>query len=134
MANRERGEMTLAAGESTYVMRLTTNACCDLEDRSGKLLDDVVRGAFRGSVRDLRWLLWGSLQDRHADTVKTPEDAGRVIDAAGGIQGVLAQVTAFMKLNADPSPPAKEAAPVDPPSAQSDRAGVDSTSTLAPAG
>lgn len=131
MANKERGEMTLVAGADTYVLRLTTNACCELEDKSAKLLDDIVRGAMRGSVRDLRWLLWASLQDKHHETVKSPVDAGEVIDAAGGIQGVLRQMTAFMKLNADPDPPkAEEGAKPDPPAAQAST-GADSLSTLA---
>jgi len=31
MANRERGELTLAAGGTRYTLRLTTNSCCELE-------------------------------------------------------------------------------------------------------
>lgn len=130
MANRERGEMILATPMHTYTLRLTTNACADLEDRSGKLVDEIIRGAYRGSVRDLRWLLWASLQNSHADTVLQPTDAGRIIDDAGGIQGVLAQMIAFIKLNADESAPKEGGvAPADPPQAQAEASGVDSTST-----
>jgi len=133
MANRERGEMTLATPTDTYTLRLTTNACADLEDRCGKLVDDIVRGAYRGSVRDLRWLLWAALQDKHAATVKEPSDAGTIIDAAGGIKGVLAQMIAFMKLNADESVSVKKdgVTKADPPSAQAAASGVDSTLTPA---
>jgi hypothetical protein len=134
MANRERGEMILATSTHTYTMRLTTNACADLEDRSGKLVDDVVRGAYRGSVRDLRWLLWAALQDKHADTVIEPQDAGRIIDDAGGIQGMLAQLVAFMKMNSDSSAPEGQvtsaAAGERPIAAQATAgSGVGSTST-----
>lgn len=131
MANRERGEMRLATPTQTYTLRLTTNACVDLEDRSGKLVDEVIRGAYRGSVRDLRWLLWASLQDGHADTVKEPTDVGVIIDDAGGIKGVLAQMIAFVKLNADEHAPKEGVAPADPLPAQAEVSGVDSTSTLA---
>jgi hypothetical protein len=128
MANRERGEMTLVAGAQTYTLRLTTNACCELEDRSGKHLDDIFRSAYEGGIRDLRWLIWAALQDRHADAANTPADAGRIIDDAGGIQGVLQQMIAFMKLNTEgqvqASKPNDQAADPDPTEAQATAAGA----------
>jgi hypothetical protein len=134
MANRERGQMLLTTPTHTYTLRLTTNACVDLEDRSGKLVDEIIRGAYRGSVRDLRWLLWASLQDAHADTVVEPKDAGTIIDDAGGIQGVLAQMILFMKLNSDARAPEGQvtaAADTNPNPAPTQAAvsGVGSTST-----
>jgi hypothetical protein len=138
MANPERGEMTLVAGEQTYTLRLTTNACCDLEDRSGHKLDDVFRRAYDGGIRDLRWLIWAALQDRHADQAKTPADAGRIIDEAGGIQGVLQQMIAFMKLNTEGQSKVQEVKPngkdatADPSMAQAEASGDSSTSPSAP--
>jgi hypothetical protein len=136
MANRERGEMLLATPKHTYTMRLTTNACADLEDRSGKLVDEIIRGAYRGSVRDLRWLLWAALQDQHADTVVAPQDAGRIIDEAGGIQGMLAQLQAFMKMNSEGGAPEGQvtaAAGDHPPGAQPKPEASGEGSTLTPA-
>jgi hypothetical protein len=106
MANTERGEMRLVSGDQEYTLFLTTNAACDLEDRSGRTLDQLTAALQRGSISALRWLLWGALQDRHRDTVKVPEDVGRIIDGAGGIVGALAQMTAFLALNAPPEPEA----------------------------
>lgn len=159
MANRERGEVTLAAHNQTYTLRLTTNACCELEDRLARagevvherrllhatkdgpsttipvtrprLLDDVVAGVFRGSVRDLRWLLWAALQDKHSDTVPTPERAGDLIDSAGGVAGVTTQMMAFMTMNAEPAEETRGTpggTSADPQTAEG--VGVGSTSTL----
>ena len=136
MANKERGEMTLVAGAQTYTLRLTTNACCEVEDRSGKLFDVIMHGAYQGSVRDLRWLLWASLQDCHQETVKTPADAGGIIDDAGGVRGVLTQIIAFVKLNTEGQPEASQpngsVTDPDPTETQADGAGADSISTPAP--
>jgi hypothetical protein len=123
MANRERGEMRLVAGDVEYTLFLTTNAACDLEDRSGKTLDQLSTALHRGSISALRWLLWGALQEHHRDTVKKPEDVGRLVDAAGGIAAAVAQMTAFLALNAPPEEPAENgsgsARPPDPPPAAS---------------
>lgn len=101
MANKERGEVRLAAGDDTYTLKLTINACCELEERSGKYFDDVVAAANAGSLIYVRWLLWATLQEHHAKTVKTPADAGRVIDRMGGLPAVSAKLTELMALNRD---------------------------------
>jgi hypothetical protein len=130
MANRERGEMTLVAGEVVYTLKLTTNACCDLEERSGQLFDDVTRAVNKGSVKAVRWLLWAALQAYHADTVKGPPDVGPIIDAAGGLLGVVQQLTAFMQLNTDEegAPEGSAKGGTRPPAAEVS-AGGGSTST-----
>lgn len=103
MANRERGEMRLQAGATEYTLRLTLNAACELEDRSGKTLQELQTAAVtRGSMTAFRWLLWGALQDRHGDSVKTPQDAGQVLEAAGGIEALIDRMAEFMTLNAPP--------------------------------
>jgi hypothetical protein len=139
MANKERGEMLLVAGNQTYTLRLTTNACCEVEDRSGKLFDDVMVGVKKGSFSSLRWFLWAALQEHHADTVKTPKDAGSILDAAGGIVGLIDQMQAFIALN---EPPASDerggtdqgAPPTRPPDAHLAVSGADSISTPALSG
>lgn len=103
MANRERGEMTLAVDQPTYVdgqlvvddaglpvvtrvsytLRLTINACCDLEDRSGHAWHEwLTEWKARRHTRPLRWLLWASLQDRHAAQFPTVTEVGRLMDDA----------------------------------------------------
>jgi hypothetical protein len=135
MANRERGEFTLIAGEATYVLRLTTNACCELEDFSGRLFDDVQTRTNRGSLVNLRLLLWAALQEHHAD-IATPDKAGltrvgRIIDAGGGLLGLMKQIRAFLAWNADtgdtPKKAGEAAAGARPPVA---RAGTGDSSTL----
>lgn len=104
MANRERGEQRLIAGAQTFTLRLTLEACLEVEDRAGKSLDDLIAGVNRGSVRALRWLLWASLQAKHAETIQRPDDVGAVMDAVGTTASVLKQMTAFLLLNADDRP------------------------------
>lgn len=101
MANKERGELRLAAGDQEYTLKLTTNACCEMEDRAGKVFDRVISDAGRGSLRDVRWLLWAALQEHHGDTVKTAPDAGRVIDEMGGLAKVAIKINELMALNSD---------------------------------
>jgi hypothetical protein len=133
MANKERGEQQFVAGDQTYVLRLTTAAACEVETRSGKTLRDLQVGAtVRGSITDSCWLLWASLQDHHADTVKTLKDIHRIVDAAGGLQAINEQLEAFMTLNAAPDPHGNGTGPDRPPDAQPRTPGVDSTSTPAP--
>lgn len=137
MANKERGEWTLAAGADRYVLRLTTNACCELEEFSGKLFDEVQARANRGSLIHLRYLLWASLQEHHAD-LATPDKEGlkrigQIVDAAGGLLGLMQQIKAFIAWNAEdtgdvPKKAGEASAGARPRSAQAGT-GVSSIST-----
>lgn len=101
MANRERGELRLVAQDRTYTLRLTTGACCELEDRTGQTLAAVIEGVNAGRATATRWLGWAALQARHGDEVCTVEAAGDVLTAAGGFEVVRPVLSAFMALNAD---------------------------------
>lgn len=84
MANRQRGDVTLRAGDATYVLRLTFNGICELEqllDMHSSEIDALVRNP--ATVRSAHWraILWGCLRDRHPDV--DLERAGRIIDDAG---------------------------------------------------
>lgn len=105
MANRERGEMPLVIRDRRYVLRLTTSACCELEDfTDGKRnWDQVWDGMKQGSHRDARLFLWVALRDKHPD-IATDDPAclkviGDLIDQAGGITLLLIQIRALMLLN-----------------------------------
>lgn len=99
MANRERGELALVVGGVSYTLRLTTNACAELEDRSGKPYQDHLDAwTTKRSVVSFRWLIWAGLQDQHADIAPTPEAIGPLIDQAENLPQVLA---AFIALNLD---------------------------------
>lgn len=141
MANKERGEFTLVAGDRTFKLRLTTNACAEMEDISGgRTWDQVQLGLARGSVKDVRLLFWGSLREYHpeiaTDHVTSLRAVGKLLDDAGGFEGVLIQMRAFMALNREPVEPAPaqkgpEKPLADPPDAQAETVGADSVSTLA---
>jgi hypothetical protein len=100
MANRERGELALVSDGVSYTLRWTTNACAELETASGHELQHWLdQWTSRGSHIALRWLMWAGLQDRHAETVRTVQDAGRVIDGADDLPTLL---VSFIALNFQP--------------------------------
>lgn len=130
MANKERGEQLLVteAGKE-YVLRLTTNASCELEGLSGKLFDQINAEVSKGSLTATRWMIWASLQANHGDTIKTPEDAGRLIDECGGFSGVAIQLVKFMALNANPDPQEEEGTGTGNPPSVGAVSGTGSVST-----
>ncbi len=103
MANKERGEVCLVARDKAYTLAMTTNGACELEAASGRKLEQVFRGALSYSLVDMRWMVWGALQEHHSDEIKTPKDAGRFIDDAGGLAKVWTALNAFQQANADTS-------------------------------
>ncbi len=133
MANKERGEVSLVARDKTYTLALTTNGACELEAASGRKLEQVFRGALAYSLVDMRWMVWGALQEHHSDEIKTPKDAGKFIDDAGGLAKVWTSLNAFQQANADTStdqPKGKSGGVADPPEAQAEATGNGSTLTL----
>lgn len=134
MANRERGELTLVAGANRYVLRLTTNACCELEDMAGRLWPAILNGGQRGSLRDVRFILWAALREHHPDVATADPDGlkavGRVIDAGGGVLGVHAQVKALLALNADSGEAVEEGKAASGARPQQAQDGTGAASTL----
>ncbi len=132
MANRERGEFRLTAGEDSYVLQLTTNACAELEDFTNRPFDQIQKGAQRGFVRDLRLIIWASLWEKHPDIAQPTKESlkavGKLMDKGGGVIGLHAQMLAFIALNADSGEDGGDANAADPPSAQADGTGDSSTS------
>lgn len=84
MANPHRGSVSLQAGDRTYTLSYSTNALCELEDRTGKTIQ-VLANALNSpegvSLKMVRDLVWGALRDHHegADI----QTAGGIIDTAG---------------------------------------------------
>lgn len=105
MANRERGEIPLVIGSDRYVLRLTTNACCELEAfTDGKRnWDQVWEGMKSGSQRDVRYFMWVALRHHHPDIAtddpKSLNAIGDLIDLAGGATLLFVQLRALMALN-----------------------------------
>ncbi len=105
MANRERGEFTLVAGEQSYVLRLTTNSTCELEEFSGRLWDQILASCYRGSRVAMRLVIWSALREHHGDLATLQPESltavGRLMDDCGGVHGLTAQINALVALNAD---------------------------------
>lgn len=80
MANINRGEVSFEAEGTAWTLVFSINALCDLEDRTGRSVQDLnLDGAL--SMRLLRDLIWAGLRERHPAV--TVEDAGRIATAAG---------------------------------------------------
>lgn len=95
MGNAQRGEITITAGEQQYTLVLDTNALALLDDAHEAGAWDVFEKAAKGRPGAIRKFVWAALQRHHAGTVKTFDDAGRVIDAAGGILAIGQQFEAL---------------------------------------
>lgn len=109
MANRERGELTLVAHTRSYVLRLSVEACCQLEDRTGWTLTTLVNGLNHGEAAAARGLCWAALQPYHGAQVPTLMAAGDVIDACGGLPVVAARLSELLALNRGDDAPSADA-------------------------
>jgi len=99
MANQERGERTITVDGKDYIVKLTTGAMAELEDvcstpEKPMTFPQIIDRVMRGSVKYLRLYVWASLVDKQPEM--TVADAGKLIDAAGGMAGfdkLLNQIT-----------------------------------------
>jgi hypothetical protein len=98
MANRERGEVELKAGDKTYVLRFGMNAVVEVET----LMDMGIReiAAKLQNPDDFRigtWraVLWGALHEHQPSL--TLLDAGDILGAAG-VQPVVEALSQAMML------------------------------------
>jgi hypothetical protein len=89
MANRERGEVEVILDGKAFTWRLTTNAACALETRTGQTFGAVLTAADTLSLRALRDVVWLLLQDYHAAEFPTAESAGEFIDRMGMLTAVV---------------------------------------------
>jgi len=98
-ANPLRGEIDLVAGDTTYTLRPTTNALVALEKATGLAYGDLLNRLPAMDMVHLRAMIFHLLQPVHGKTVKTLEQAGDLIDAAGGHHGVFPVIVAMLALN-----------------------------------
>lgn len=96
--------MRLVAPTQTYTLRLTVEACCELEDRTEQDFDALTQQVQRGRVTAVRWVLWAALQAKHARTFPDPVSVSGLIDELGGARAIRSVLTAFLLLNADDDP------------------------------
>lgn len=79
MGNPHRGEVTFKVADAEYVLKFSTNAICELEDRLDKSLNVIVANMER--LATVRALLWAGLRAHHPDV--TLPQAGEIIDRSG---------------------------------------------------
>lgn len=104
VANRERGELRLVARDREYVLRLTVEACCHLEDLADRTLKSVIDGANQGSATDIRLLMWAALQAFHREAAQTVTAVGNLIDRFGGVPAAHEVLGRLVALNLDDEP------------------------------
>lgn len=129
MANAERGEVALTvtntAGETReYTLKLSMNAAAEMETKRKMPIGQIVGQVEQLSMQAIRDIAFVLLQKYHKDEIKTVEQAGNLIDDAGGPEQFFAAFRALVEIN---KPPAVEGSE-NPPMAQ---AGAGSTSTPA---
>lgn len=107
MANPERGEVDLpirrkSDGEivGNYVLKMGLNVGIALSKRIGKPLEDCLLAIQNGDLEAIREFAFCVLQMHHSAEVLTPEDAGDVIDRAGGLEPFFDVFNALMKESA----------------------------------
>lgn len=123
MANPERGEVGLVVqrdgGSTEYVLKMTMNAAAAMQKRLGKPFVEIVADLEKMDLIVLRDLAFMLLQKHHKNEIKTVEQAGDLIDDAGGIEAFVTAFNVLMEANKAPGD-----ATANPPNAQ--------TTTLAP--
>lgn len=124
----------------TYTLALDINAMVLLEDRFDLPFDKVMAELIDGRIKGLRTVFWAALQSHHPGT--TEEDAGRLLQAAGGLAGLTSVI---QKMTGETIPDARDVQELSGGAAQQkarprkaqvgprvNGTGEDSTSTLEP--
>ena len=88
MANPQRGEHSVTVGETTYTLRFTLNALCEVEEAAGVSVEALLGRVSNGNLRDVRLLVWGALRDAHPELTLT--EAGTVLGAVMAADGMEA--------------------------------------------
>lgn len=113
MANPERGEVDLVAGNTTYILVLNFNAIAEIEALLDKGINEVaamLRDPKDFRIGNWRVLLWGALRKHHKGSL---EDAGDIMGAAG-VDAVVqalskAMTLSFPEASGDENPPGASA-------------------------
>lgn len=102
MANKNRGEVELASKETSekYLIRVSTNALCEIENFVGmgiksffKTIQSREDAGGTMSMRELRAVICAGLRYKQPEI--TLEQAGDIIDACGFSESVTAVVDAI---------------------------------------
>lgn len=101
-ANRDKGEVSLTIGETSYILKLTMGAMIAAEEAASTpqrevVWDEIVRKAGAGSAKHSRLMAWAMFLKHHPEM--TLDEAGELVDEAGGVE---AFGRAFQAAQADP--------------------------------
>jgi len=99
MANPQRGELEVVVDGTPYCWRLTMNALCTLEGRTGQKLLELFSAVDGFSPHALRDVVWAALQEHHAAEYQTADAAGEFIDRMGGVLVAFTKVRELLELN-----------------------------------
>lgn len=122
MANKFKGEVALQAGDKTYILDLSFNAMCHLEDHFdkgiieiGQMLADMQSDPSKLRAKTIRAVLWGAMIEHQPQV--TEKEAGQVVSTVGFAKVFKALTDALLAANPDasdaqggggPSPEAQE--------------------------
>lgn len=84
MANPNRGEVDLIAGDQTFIMRMSINAVVNLEDHFDMGINQIAQKLSdpeRMRIRDLRTIVLHTLKEHNPDL--TELQAGEIVGKAG---------------------------------------------------
>lgn len=125
-ANPERGEVDLVVTSNgtarTLTLRMSTNAICAMQARTGKTYGQLVDDLRRVDYASIREMVFTFLQPRHANDFKTQDAVGDLIDEAGGHNGLMPVLTELFKRNRPPTD-GSQGGRGNPPDAQSGTGG-----------
>jgi hypothetical protein len=130
MANAERGEVDLVVGDKTYTLFLSTNALCELQNRTKKTYGQVIRDLRTLDMSDYRELVWAVLKKYHRKAFTTVEQVGELIDDAKP-RAVMDALVQLFKLAQPPAEETETGGAVRPPEddGPSDGTGANSIET-----
>jgi len=134
IGNPEQGEVDLHVKDKdgnitkTYVLKVSMKAGRALQQKHKKPFGQIVASLDQLDLDSMQELAFAVLQKHHSDQVKTPDDAGEVIDEAGGIIPFATAFKALMGLKDEDGKGTE-----NPPTAQSSTTGASTSTPVAPA-
>jgi hypothetical protein len=115
MTNSFRGEVPLQVGETTYTLRFSANALCELEDALGMGINKIAAQMADPETMRMKTVMtvvWAGLRDRHPDI--TLAQAGEILTDASLSRAMEAVSKAFILTFGSPAEEGQEAFPLKP--------------------
>jgi hypothetical protein len=126
-ANPGRGELDIVVARTgadgqqtdhTYTVKLTMKAAIQVERLMKKPFREVVVAAVRGDYAAIQAVIFMSLQKYHAPEFQTMDQAGELIDDAGGVDAFFGRVMGIFDTGQPQAADEGGVGVADPPDAQ----------------